>query len=95
MGFAWRPDNKGESSGQLYRYESGTSRRYYRDAVAWAGFRGPAGRHAQKHGQRARLDDGSRNGSRSGGREAHAAVLTNVPRRPTGWSGPGRWRRWA
>jgi hypothetical protein len=29
------------------------------------------------------------------GRGAHAARLTDVPRRPSGWSGPGRWRRWA
>jgi hypothetical protein len=28
-------------------------------------------------------------------RGAHAARLTTVPRRPSGWSGPERWRRWA
>jgi len=30
-----------------------------------------------------------------GGRGAHAARLTDVPRRTSGWSGPERWRRWA
>ncbi|HXB46498.1 MAG TPA: hypothetical protein VNW50_01950 [Streptosporangiaceae bacterium] len=34
-------------------------------------------------------------GSGRGGRGAHAARLTDVPRRPSGWSGPERWRRWA
>jgi hypothetical protein len=29
------------------------------------------------------------------GRGAHAARLTDVPRRPSGWAGPERWRRWA
>jgi len=28
-------------------------------------------------------------------RGAHAARPTSVPRRPSGWSGPERWRRWA
>jgi hypothetical protein len=29
------------------------------------------------------------------GRGAHAARLTDVPRRASGWPGPERWRRWA
>jgi len=32
---------------------------------------------------------------RGAGRGAHAARPMSVPRRPSGWSGPERWRRWA
>jgi hypothetical protein len=31
----------------------------------------------------------------SAGRGAHAARLTDMPRRASGWPGPERWRRWA
>ena len=52
MGFGWRPDDRGEAFGDLYRDDYRLGRRYYRGAVAWTGFRNPAGRHALSHSQR-------------------------------------------
>jgi len=55
-------------------------------------------RRALSHLNRSHLDravspdDGDYRGA---GRGAHAARPTSVPPRPSGWSGPERWRRWA
>jgi hypothetical protein len=85
MGFAWMPDNGADAHGQLYPDDQ----RYYRSASARPAIRNPAGRHALSHSQRPLLP---RFGA---GKGAHASRLPDVPRRPSGWSGPGRWRRWA
>ena len=100
MGFAWRPDN-GDAQGDLHRDRQRASRRYYPSVSARAVLRSPAGRHALSHGQRRALshidpavspEDRDYSGA---GRGAHAARPAKVPRRPSGWSGPERWRRWA
>jgi hypothetical protein len=58
----------------------------------------PGSRQAMSHLNRGQSDRAVSPEARdysSGGRGAHAARLTDVPRRPSGWSGPERWRRWA
>lgn len=58
----------------------------------------PGSRQAMSHLDQGQIDRAVSPEARvygSAGRGAHAARLTNVPRRPSGWSGPERWRRWA
>ena len=52
MGFAWKPDDRGEAFGDLYRDTYRIGRRFYRTAAVWARLRGLGGRHAVSHSQR-------------------------------------------
>jgi hypothetical protein len=84
MGFAWMPDEGADARDELHRDDHRAAGRYYRSSPR-AALRSQAGRHAMNHSQR----------TRGAGRGAHAARPASVPRRPSGWSGPERWRRWA